>query len=123
MAASPLFLGRINLPSTVASQAVQVSSALATLLGLNAQQRRLFGYHALLLSPAYNNTGRVFIGGEGINPATGVAMTHTLGIPSSGSISSFGVANVLAPAGIDISAWYLLPESANDGVYATLLVT
>ncbi len=84
---------------------------------------RFKSYHAILLQALHDNSGRIYIGGVGMNKTTRAACAAVLAVPSSGSIPSFGIANTIAPAAVDLSALWIDADDADDGVLCTLLVT
>jgi len=84
---------------------------------------RFKSYHAILLQALYTNTGRIYIGAQAMNKTTLAACAAVLAVPSAGSIPSFGVANTVAPAAVDLSALWIDADVASEGVLCTLLVT
>lgn len=69
------------------------------------------------------NTGKVWIGGATMNKTTGADMAAVLTAPSASSIPSFGASNHLAPAGIDLSVFYLDVDTNGEGPILTVLYT
>lgn len=78
---------------------------------------------AVLFQAWKANTGVVYIGKSSLNKTTGVGMAATLAAPTTTSIPSFGASNHLAPAGIDLSAFYLDADVSGEGPIMTLLYT
>ena len=117
MAAKPIILGKITV--AVAGTPVQLIASTP----FRALNTRFYGYHAALLQALPTNTGLVYIGGVGMNKTTLAVVSNVLAIPSTSSIPSFGVANLLSPAGVDLSAFWLDAAVSGEGVLVTLLET
>lgn len=80
-------------------------------------------FHAVLFQALKGNTGAVYIGKVGMVKATEVGVSAVLAIPTANSIPSYGIANQLEPAGVDLSALYLDADVSGEGVVVTLLVS
>lgn len=84
---------------------------------------RFKAFHAVLFQALKTNTGAVFIGRDGMVKGTGVGVSAALAIPTANAIPSYGIANQLEPAGVDLTALYLDADVSGEGVLVTLLIT
>jgi hypothetical protein len=80
-------------------------------------------FHAVLFQALKANTGAVYIGKLGMVKATEAGVSACLAIPTANAIPSYGIANQLEPAGVDLSALYLDADVSGEGVLVTLLVS
>jgi hypothetical protein len=96
-------------------------AAIAAIFGSSANP--FLTAQAVLFQAWKANTDEVYVGGAGLNRTTGVGVAAVLGVPSAGSNPSFGAANQMSPAGIDLSAFYLDADVASEGALVTLLVS
>lgn len=108
-------LGKVTIPL-----AGTPLSLAATLIAAGLKFR---SFHAAHLQALDTNTGKVYIGAVGMVAVTRAGCIHILPAPTTGILPSFGMANVLSPAGIDISTVYLDVDVSGEGVLLTLLET
>lgn len=80
-------------------------------------------FHAALFQALSSNTGRIGLGKHTMNLATGDDCAVVLAIPTANALPSFGVADQLSPAGVDLTAFWLDADVAGEGVLLTLLTT
>lgn len=81
-----------------------------------------FAVHGLMIQALPGNTGRVYIGGSGLNVATGASRMATLAIPTANSIPTFTAALTIAPNAINLADFYLDVEVSGEGADVTVLV-
>lgn len=117
-----LMLGKISVP-TPGTPVKLTTTAEYQALAAQGMNPAFFTCQAVLFQAWKANTGAVYVGRLGLNRTTGAAVSAVLGIPTDGSIPSHGASNHLAPAGIDLSVYYLDADQANDGALVSLLVT
>ena len=103
---------------------VPVAGTPEQLFALLDQTRfRFKTFQSVLLQAIFSNTGKIYIGEEGMNKTTFENCAAVLVIPSASGIPSFGASNPVAPAGIDLTALYLDADVSGEGVLCTLLVS
>lgn len=107
---------------TVAGTPVQVWAAIKAAFPTD-KAYDFKSFHAVLFQARVANTGSVYIGGQGMAKATGVGVSAVLVAPSTNQPASYGIANQLSPAGVDLDALYVDADTAGDGVLVTLLVS
>lgn len=78
---------------------------------------------AVLLQALFGNTGKVYVGAATMNKASLAFCSAVLAIPTAAGAQSWGAANPLTPAGVDLDLLYLDVDVANEGVLVTLLVS
>lgn len=79
--------------------------------------------HAALFQALHTNTGKVYIGAPTMDKTTQAGCAAVLAIPTNNAIPSFGLANPLSPAGIDVASLALDADQPGDGVLLTILYT
>jgi hypothetical protein len=120
-----IILGKVSVPApgtpVQLTATAEYLSAIAAAFG--ASQVPFVTCQAVLFQAWKGNSDEVYIGKVGMNRTTGAGVAAVLGVPSAGSNPSFGAANQMSPAGIDLSAFYLDADIAAEGALVTLLVT
>lgn len=103
------------------SAAPEYLAAIAAVFGSNPTPFKTA--QAVLFQSWKGNTDEVYIGNANMNKSTGAGVAAVLVAPTTASIPSFGAANQMSPAGIDLSALYLDVDVANEGALVTLLIS
>lgn len=118
-----IIVGRINV--TTAGTPVQITAssvyqAALTAAGLSTAFKTV---QAILIQAWQGNTGKIYVGKQTLNKTTGVDVGNILVAPSASSIPSFGAANQMSAAGVDVDALWLDADTNGEGVLVTLLVS
>lgn len=96
-------------------------AAIAAIFGAN--QKPFLSAQAVLFQSWKGNTDELYIGRSDMDRTSGVGVAIVLVAPTTASLPSFGMANQMSPAGIDLSALYLDADVANEGALVTLLIS
>lgn len=117
-----LILGKIDVP-TPGTPVRLVDTSQYQALASQGQNPQFLTCQAILFQAWKGNTGAVYVGRTGLAKSTGANVSAVLATPTDNAIPSHGASNHLAPAGIDLSIYYLDADQANDGALVSLLVT
>lgn len=78
---------------------------------------------AVLIQAADGNTGKTYVGKQGMVKATLAGVNAVLVAPTDTFIPSFGIASQLSPAGVDLSEIWFDAATNGEGVLVSLLYT
>ena len=114
-----LICGKIAVPTpgtpVQLTQSAEYLAALQSAFGTSVFQTA----QAVLFQAWGANTGTVYVGKSTLNRSTGAGVAAAL----SSTSPNFGAANQMAPAGVDLSAFFLDADDANDGALVTILMS
>lgn len=120
-----IIVGKVSVPTPGTpiqlTATAEYLAAIAAVFGSNTKP--FLTCQAVLFQAWKANTDEVYIGSASLNRTTGAGVAAALVAPSASSIPSFGAANQMSPAGIDLSALYLDADVANEGALVTLLIS
>lgn len=83
---------------------------------------KAYPIHAILFEALPANTGRVYIGKQGLDKGTFVRCLAWLAVPTLNNAPSFAAAITIAPNALIINDFWIDADNATDGVLATYLI-
>jgi hypothetical protein len=109
MAGTPVsLLSRLTSPQAAKIQALQAAG--------------LAPIHGVSLQTVSTNSGKVWIGDQDLNKASGLGVGHVLPPPTATFFASFSVALSSAPNAVSLAGIYLDVDTGGEGVYVFVLV-
>lgn len=78
--------------------------------------------HAFLVEAWPTNTGKIYIGMNGMNKTTGVELLAILAVPTANTSPTFSATIAYAPNALTISDIYIDAENSNDGALVSVVI-
>lgn len=76
-------------------------------------------YHSGLIQVWYENTGKIWLGTQTMNKATGAGVYCVLPAPTASSIPSINIADVMSRNGVQLSDIWIDADVNDEGVLVT----
>lgn len=95
--------------------------AVQSLLGVNINKPTPI--HAIMVQAWFANSGKIYVGVEGMNKLTGVGVMAVLPAPTDSFIATFSAALTIAPNGMRVADFWIDADTTNDSALVTFLQT